>query len=419
MLGLDMGYLLRNGNWVTLRFLLVTATGFILSLAFARYGDKELLGQYQFILSMLSIVSVSSLLGLNAAALESVAQGREAAVFKAARMIFKFSLIGSFVIMLFGTIYAIYSRQNDNEFVVLLVIVGLLFPVFYATSSWSAFYEGKLLFKESSLRAIALNIVLTILLISIILLDFGVSALILTYLGVYICFQGSYLFAIQRKISKKHDDTIDVRFGVAVSIQKFVSGLSTNIPPIALSFYFGIELLAIYYIAYYAVGASSAFLNNLMSLYLPSLFKKISLNHRGILTSSLISGVGMIVLFLIFLKILFIPIYGQAYADSLRLAYLISPLLILAPFHIYLVNFFSIQRRNRFLILIFCTSNIFGLITLHYASKFGFITGTALYVLSIELTTVLPLLVSYLRTEVSAAMKDSNISQKNGVKLGS
>lgn len=399
-LGLDIGYLLRNGNWVTMRFLVATATGFLLSLVFARFGEKMLLGQYQFVLSVMSITSIFSLLGLNAAALEAVAQGREAAVFRASRSIFRASLFGLLLIVMAGVYTAFFKNEGDTTLGLSLITSGVLFPIFYATSSWSSFYEGKLLFKESSLKMIGLNVVLTSLLVGMVFFNVGLIALVMTYAMVTILFQGTYLSGLRKKISKQSSDALDTRFGIAVSFQKSVSGLSTNIPPLMLSFYFGLELLAIYYIAYYAVAALSSFLNNLMSLYLPALFKKTALNHKGILFNSFLSGVVTLFIFLIFLKVFFLPIYGREYAESLRLAYLLSPLLILAPFHTYLVSFFSIRRRNSFLIKVFCFSNIVGLAILHLIHGLGFVPSTAVYIIFLECATVFPLIIAYFRTQI-------------------
>ncbi len=403
--GLDIAYLLKNGNWVTLRFLTATVTGFVLSLVFARFSEKELLGQYQLTLSLMSILSVFSFLGLNAAALEAVAQGREAAVFRASKSIFRFSLAGSLLMVVTG-IYLYFFGIDPSLPGAALIITGLLFPVFYATSSWSSYYEGKLLFKESSLRMIVLNIVVTSFLVGAIFAWPNLILLVSIYLLTNVILQGVYLLGIRKNISKTTDNTLDAKFGIAVSFQKFVSGLSTNIPPIALSFYFGVELLAVYYIAYYAVGALSSFLNSLMALYLPILFKRTSLDHKGILLNSLLSGIVTSIVFIGFLKIFFLLIYGQSYVESLQLAYLLSPLLILAPFHTYLVSFFSTRRKNRFLISVFCLSNVLGLIVLYLVHNLEFVAGTAIYLTVLECATVFPLIITYYRTQIQHSVPE-------------
>jgi O-antigen/teichoic acid export membrane protein len=391
--GLDFRYFLLNGNWVSLRFLVVSLTGFTLSFFFTNFGSKELLGQYQLALSILAIVSLVSFLGLNSSAMEGVVRGRDASVFRAARLIFCFSWIGSPILIALGLYYTFILEQS--VFGSMLMFSAFLFPFFYATSSWNIFYEGKQLFKESALRIITLNLILTGALVVAILLDLNAFWLLGIYLGVSIILQAKFLLTIFRDLRDRTNDYIDTKFGIAVSFQKFVSGLSSNLPPLVISFFFGIEILAIYYIAYFVVSAFSSFLNNIFSLYLPILFKKVALNHRSILLNSVITGVLGWLAFIIFLKFFFIRIYGDGYQDSLRLAYAISFLLLLIPLHTYLVGFFSTRRKNRFLISIFILANCIGVLEIYFMNHLGFFWSIITYLYTLEIITTLPLLGYY------------------------
>lgn len=391
--GLNFRYLFENGNWVLLRFLVVSMTGFLLSFFFANFGTKELLGQYQLVLSIMSIVSLVSFLGLNSSAMEAVVQGRDASVFRATRLIFYFSWLGTPVLIALGLYYVFFHKQILlGE---MLIFSAFLFPFFYATSSWNIFYEGKQLFKQSTLRVISLNLLLTAILIMGILMDMNAFWLLGLYLVTSILSQGKFLLTIFRKISDHASDSIDMKFGIAVSLQKFVSGLSSNLPPLIISFFFGIELLAIYYIAYYVVSAFSSFLNNIFSLYLPILFKRVALNHRSILLNSCITGVLGWIVFITFLKFFFIQIYGDGYQDSLKLAYALSFLLLLIPLHTYFVGFFSTRRKNKFLISVFLIANSVGFLEVYFMSSVGFFWSVTIYLYTLEIITTLPLLGYY------------------------
>ncbi len=397
--GLNLRYLLRNGNWVSLRFLIVSLTGFLLSYFFAKFGTKELLGQYQIILSILSIVSVVSFLGLNSSAMEAVVQGRDASVLRTARLIFRFSWVGVPILIILGGYYIFFQKQ-----VLLgetLIFSSLLFPFLYAASPWSVYYEGKQLFKESSLRVIILNILLTTSLMAGIMGGLDVFWLIGIYLVLNVLVQGKYLYAIAQSIRDKTNDFIDTKFGILVSFQKFASGLSSTLTPLVVSFFFGVESLAIYFIAYYAISALSSFLNNIFALYFPILFKKVSLNHRSNLINNLFAGMVSWAFFVVFLRFLFIPIYGEEYRESLELAYYISFLLFLIPYHVYLVGFFSTQRKNSLLTAVFLLANVFGISSLFITSQLGYLTGVATYLYTLEIVTTLPLLLYYLRLNQS------------------
>ncbi len=366
----------------------------MLSLAFTKFGSKELLGQYQLVLSIMAMVSICSLLGLNAAALEAIVRGRDAGILKAVRLIFSFSLIGIPCMIAIGFFYIFF--KDEVLLGETLIFAGLLFPIFYALGAWNNYYEGKLLFKESSLRAILLNLVLAVFLMIGIFYQLNVFWLVALFLSGSILFQGAYFIEIFRKIKDRSDVPLDIRFGFLFSLQKFSSGLSANLPPLVLSFLFGIELLAIYYIAYYVISAIASFLGSLITLYMPVLFKGIKLDHRSIILNNVFVGMVLWLIFIVFLKYFFILIYGEAYRESLELAYGISLLLLFMPLHTYLVSFFSTQKRNGFLVAIFCIANVAGLLAIHSAKAYGFFGATVIYLYILELATTLPLLGYYI-----------------------
>lgn len=392
-IGLDISYLVKKGNWVSLRFFIISLSGLLLSVSFAKFGSKELLGQYQLILSVVSIVSVCSFLGLNTAALEAVVQGREAAVLKASRLIFSFSLVGVPGLVGIGLFYIFF--RNEVLLGETFIFSSLLFPFFYSLSTWSTYYEGRLLFKESSLRVILLNVVLTTFLIAGIVLKLNVLWLIVLFFCINILFQGLFLLKVFRKIQDRTNNYIDIPFGLAISFQKFVSALSTTLPPLVISSFFGVESLAVYFIAFYVVGALSSFLGNLFGLYLPVLFKGVNLNHKGIIVNNFLAGMATLVVFIIFLKYFFIRIYGEGYGDSLELAYAISFLLLFIPLHTYLVGFFSTRRKNRLLISVFLIANSVGFLSVYFMSHFGFFWSVTIYLYTLEIITTLPLLGYY------------------------
>lgn len=392
-IGVDLAYLVKNGSWVTLRFFVLALGGWVVSLCFARLGSKDLLGQYQFVISILSMVSVVSLPGLNAAALEAVVKGRDAAVIKAVKISFLSSLLGVPIVAGFG-LYNIYFHEPTVGEV--LIFSALLFPIFYALNTWQSYYEGKSLFGESSKRLIILNVVLALALVAGIILKIGLLGLVTIFLGVHILFFGIFFKKILTKIHDKTQDALDVEFGVRVSLQKFVFGLSTNLPPIAISFLFTTEAVAIYYIAAYLISAIFAFLGNLFSLYIPNLFKGVKIHHRNIVFQNIFVGIAAWVCFLIFLRFFFLIMYGEEYRESLRIAYAISFLLLLVPLKTYFINFFMTQKRNWILIIAVSIANSVAFGIFYFTKDLGFYKSVIMYLYALELLTTLPLLVIYI-----------------------
>lgn len=394
VLGLNLKYFFKNGSWVTFRFLVMALSGWILSLFFARISNKEVLGQYQLILSYLSMFLIVSLPGLNTAALESVVKGREGAIIKTVKLSFLCSLIGLPIFIGWG-MYDIFYR-NEILLGKTLILVGFLVPFYYTFNTWTAYYDGKAQFSKVSMRMVLTNIVLTSLLLMGLLLKLNVFGLVAIYLLVNIVFFIIFYIEVYKKINNKIDDYLDIKFGVKTSIQKLVLGLSGNVPPIIIAHLFGVESVAIYYIANYLITATSAFMGTLASIYIPTLFKNFKLKHVNIILLNIFAGVVFWVLFLIFLKLFFVILYGTEYNKSLELAYQISYLMILVPFKNYLITFFMTQKKNWFLIATVGIANLIAMAFLLIANgRRDNITNIAYYIYIIELMTAIPMISRY------------------------
>ena len=73
---------------------------------------KEVYGQYQFVLSVLSLASVAALPGMRPAIVRAVAKGFDSTYKAALKLIFKRSLLGSVGILIF-TIYGLYVGRDQ------------------------------------------------------------------------------------------------------------------------------------------------------------------------------------------------------------------------------------------------------------------------------------------------------------------
>lgn len=394
-IGIDLLYLFKNGSWVTLRFVVFSVGGLLLSLSFTRIGTKELLGQYQYVIALLSILSIFSLPGLNTAALESVTQGHEGAIIRAVKISFLSSLLGAVVLFGFGLFMMISNKAWLLG--ITLIFSGLLFPLYSALNTWNVYYDGKSAFAESAWRYIVLNILLTGSLILGLFLRVGLFGLVILFLLVNLVCFSLFFNGVVKKIRDRKDNVIDLKFGILVSIQRFVLGLSSTLPVFVISHMFGVESVAIYYIATYFIGALFAFFGTIFYLYIPALFRKDKLYHRNILLQNVVIGIFGWVAFIIFLKLFFRLLYGEGYDQSLSLAYSISLLLLFIPLKTYLFSFFMTRKRNWLLIIAVCFANAVSFVLFYSVRDWGFSSGVVVYLYAIELLTTLPLLFVYVR----------------------
>src|SRR3989344_9139507 len=73
----DLRYLLQGGFWLTLAKIVSITASFLSSIAFANLLPEETYGLYRYVLSLLAILAIPTLDGVDRALTRSVAQGHE------------------------------------------------------------------------------------------------------------------------------------------------------------------------------------------------------------------------------------------------------------------------------------------------------------------------------------------------------
>jgi O-antigen/teichoic acid export membrane protein len=139
-IGLDLPYFIKNGSWMALKQAVELITAIAPLVVFSRLVDPAIFGEYQYFLSILAIMSIVSLPGLNVSVLRSVSRGYDGDYQKAVRMSFLWSLIGVPSLFLLGVYYFLVDRSGLG---ISLMISSIFFPFFYAPNTWNYFLQGK------------------------------------------------------------------------------------------------------------------------------------------------------------------------------------------------------------------------------------------------------------------------------------
>ena len=133
-------YFIGNGFWMTLKEGATTLLGVFVSVALARLLTKETYGQYQLVITIISLFSVFSIPGLNSSLTRSVARGYDGNYRNSVHISFWWSLIAvPLLSSLAGYFYIIGNQDVAASF----LISAIFFPFFYAPNTWNAFLVGK------------------------------------------------------------------------------------------------------------------------------------------------------------------------------------------------------------------------------------------------------------------------------------
>ncbi|HSX41745.1 MAG TPA: oligosaccharide flippase family protein [Candidatus Saccharimonadales bacterium] len=390
--------LIANGLWVTSKYVVLSASGLVLSLGFAHLSTKEVFGQYQFVLSLLAILSIFSLPGLNMAALKAIAKNDRRAVLEAITRSFKSSLLAIPILLGYAT-YLLLHRQTSLGLTV--AMAGLLFPFFYAPNTWYVFYEGRLIFRPVAIRTVAASLLVTAAVLAALFFKLNLFWLVFTYLFLSAAFTGYFYWEIRRVIKaappSKGEKGLDVRYGLHVSAQKFALTLSESLPALAVGFFLGHQAIASFQVANLFLGATAGFIGALAALTLPRLFADSSATHHQVFWQNLVIGFLAAAGYWLLVRLAFLRLYGNAYHESYLLALALVPLPLVVSVRTFLVNYFTAQAKNALIVTVYAVANgtaflLFGL-TAHHLK---FTVAAGLYLYALNLLLAIPLFIHYL-----------------------
>lgn len=395
---MDVKYLLRNGSWVTVRYGITAFIGLITTVVFTRLATPETYGTFQFLVALAAFFSVFSLPGFNMAALKSVVAGEKKGVLQAVRLSFYASLVAIPCILLYGWYQMVFHAHPLSYG--LFIIAALAFPFFYAPNTWYAYYEGQKNFFAVTWRTLLITLCTFGGIWMALWLQADVAVLLSIYFGVTIIFSlwfiGEIAFELRKNTYLK-SYPLDTRYGLAVTVQKFVYSLSETLPILVIGSLFGYQELALFQIAFFLFSSLSGYMGALIALYLPHLFAGISPKGKKVLLYNFISGVITMSLLAVFLFFIFPLLYDQTYALSRTLSWYLLPIALLLPLKNYLLSYFTTQSKNAPLIIIYAGANLLAFFGVWILQSSGVLVAGAAYLSLLTGAVTVPLVIMYFR----------------------
>ena len=393
-LGLDLPYFVKNGFWVFLRQGIGAVCGLALSIAFARLAAQEVFGQYQFILSVLSIVSIFSVPGLNTSLTRSVARGFDGDYKKVVRISFLWSLLGIPALFLLGGYYYLYQNHSLG---IALMFSSVFFPFFYAPNTWDAFLQGKSKFDISTKYSLIQAIINSLATISIIFFfRNNLFIIMITYFVSYTFFNGYYYLISLKYVENKKKSVDTINYGWFLTKINFLGIVAANIDSILVGILLGPVNLAIYSIVSLVAIKVKDLTKSVGVLFIPKIAKaETSLSnllkpHKlKILTVFLFAAVFSFLYYFFIFDVNRI-LFSDKYASYSYLSKIFSVTVFLSTFLSFL-SYYSSAKKNKFVIKItnpvFYTTKI--IINVFFIYKFGLIGAVVAFNISTILWFIL------------------------------
>ncbi|MDP2918170.1 MAG: oligosaccharide flippase family protein, partial [bacterium] len=313
----DMVYLIRGGFWLTLEQGITSLAGILLAVAFANLVPKETYGAYRYVLSLVGILSVFTLSGMNTAIARAVARGSEGMLAPAFKTRLAWGIIGGIASL--GAA-GFYFYRGDITLTFCFLIAAFFLPLMDSLTLYESFWEGKKLFKTRAAYNIFIRVFSVLFLVATLFLTKNLFLILLAYFCSYTLFRFiCFWIAIRKAVPCQKQDSETISYGKHLSLMNVMGVLGSQLDKILLWHFLGPVALASYVLAITPVDHIANLFKNIFPLSLPkfsqqsletiqaTLFKKIA---KLFLFGACF--IGLYVILAPWIYKLFFPIYLEA-----------------------------------------------------------------------------------------------------------
>jgi O-antigen/teichoic acid export membrane protein len=344
--GINLRFLLENYPWMFFQNVVTIIAGLGFSVIFARIATREVYGQFGYATSIITLLALFSIPGLNTAIFRSVSRGFDGTYKKATRLMFFSSTLGVPVLMGLG----VYHYYFVSKILGLCFLFSSVFsPVFHPSKVWGNLLQAQEKFRKFAIYVSILSIVRLILVGSVIFITRGsLLPIFITYILVEL-FVNSYLyiktlkFVRNNKVEEGWKST-----GYRLSISSIFNKSYAHSDKILLMFFLGAEKLAIYSIAVALVTTISNILSLFVRVYLPKIYRSdsdylIYFIKKRLLVILVILLIGLAAIYFL-VPLVIISLYSTKYSESIVVA---QAYLLTIPFHFFVVLSSGILFKER------------------------------------------------------------------------
>lgn len=363
-LGLDLNYFIVGGFWATISLVVATLSGIIISSLFAQYWPEDVYGRYSFLMTIIGFLSLIALPGMSQAVTQAAAEKRDSFFWIAYRIVFKYSLIGTFLLTL-GSIY--FHLRGNSPLSYLTLLCAFIFPLISTGNLYIANLNGRGKFDKAALytvigQFISLTITAAALIISgsLIIVSF-LSLLSLSVVNLVLTFVTIKKSPIKQE---RHQDL--VKLGVHQSFSQLFTISADYFDRILVAFLLGFSQNAAY--AFALIFPMQ--IHNILKTFLTLGQPKIAGIDQKVLNKTLIKKslqLELVVILVITFYILLAPqifnILYPKYQNSIFISQIFALSLLYFPSNLLALNLIKL-RKNKQVYLINISYNILTLITL-------------------------------------------------------
>ncbi len=290
---------------------------------FVRSVSQESFGHYNFILSLVALLSIFALPGLGNAVMQSVARGYHGTYLYALRFMLTGSVIAGLILILSGCYFIFLT--TDILLGYGFLIVGLLIPFDQGLNSWKNLYKGKEDFKTISKQGIILSFARCFLIITSLLCLPG-NYLLPLFFYFFASATQNIFFTIHSLKSIKTDGGIEEEsfsYGLKSTFYSSFNTVANHIDKILIFTYLSPISLAIYIASEKFPELIKSFVQDIATVISPRFAKMEGYTKKvdnQLTFFSLFLGLMIVIFSLTALPYLILFLFGEDYSSSVPYA---------------------------------------------------------------------------------------------------
>lgn len=324
------------------------------SYVFTNFSTQEIYGQYSFILSLIGIITLFSLPGINTAIIQSVAKGKDGTFWAGTKLRLKYAFLGS--IALLATALIFYLTKQP-KIVPAILITTIFFPFTNPLDTYQPFLNGKQKYGWLALlTCLRLAVPILVVICAVLFLN-NLKAIVTASLGSASVLNLLFLlFTKSRFCNSNEVDEAGLTYGKHLSALSILANIEAYLDKIIIGMFFSYADVAIFSIGKMFNRQVKAIWGILYQLELPKLSAKSDRDAYNITLASLkYIALFFIVLCLliIFLSPVIIPLlFTKQYKGSVLYAQLFMLLPILGVAGSQFETYLRSQMKSKQLYLL-------------------------------------------------------------------
>jgi O-antigen/teichoic acid export membrane protein len=361
-------YTLRHAPWAVVASLCAGLSNYVIIILLSKYYGLEEGGQFRLLMSIIALLSLLTLAEADKVTIRHLVLGKVGVVRTLIISRVLFSLLGTLVGL--GTAYVFYQKNDDIW--IGIAAASLLLPLIFPTDLYAQVVQSRNEFRTLALYSVIKYTLLTALAYFAGVWAVSVIAFIIVYYIWLAAINTSFL-AIQPETVEPETKEAPLyrREALQLSVAGFFPVVLEHADKLLVSYFLGLEKLAIYTIGISTGRLISIIIKPTMTVYFPVLVKERFSMKLMIALFATLSLTGLLAAWP--LKYYFSGMLGPEYAEAYPLA-----AIIIAGLGIYFISvvvyYSSVYHKDAKLSVPTMTSFLSTFVTLAYlllALKFG------------------------------------------------